>query len=390
VLLTLEQAGFEPPKGVGKGSSHVVGVTGASAASDTRGAEPLWKSAVGGFGFQSRPLRFFMTLRGKKANPAFKSLERMKRIISASRRTDMPAFYADWFMRRLKDGFAGVVNPFSGKKYIVPLKQEDVIAFVFWSKNFAPFLENLKIIDRLGYKFYFNYTITALPPVFESNLDKQAAIAALKQLSKEYSPQHINWRFDPIIISDVCGRDFYIRGFEKLASEFEGAVRRCYFSFVIEYNKVKRNFAGLEKQKGVKIINWSYDRKIELANKLAAIAERYGIEMFSCCGDYLVEGSRKAGGQRIKKAHCIDGVIIEQLFFPNGFSCRDKPTRKQCGCTESTDIGAYDTCPHGCVYCYANANKQKTFEAAVRHETNSAFLGHSKSESDKWIAEIKK
>ena len=314
----------------------------------------------------------------------------MKKIISVSRRTDIPAFYADWFMCRLRDGFAGVINPFGGQKYAVSLKQEDVVAFVFWSKNFTPFLENLKIIDRLGYKFYFNYTVTALPPVFESNLDKQAAIAALKQLSREYSPQHINWRFDPIIISSVCDRGFYIRGFEKLASEFEGVVRRCYFSFVTEYDKVKRNFAELAKQKGVKIINWSYDRKIELANELAAIAERYGIEMFSCCGDYLVNGSRKAGAQRIKKTHCIDGGIIEELFSPDSFSYSDKPTRKQCGCTESTDIGAYDTCPHGCVYCYANANKEKAFEAAAGHESNSAFLGSTKAESDRWIAEIKK
>ena len=307
----------------------------------------------------------------------------MKRIISVSRRTDIPAFYADWFMRRLKEGFAGVVNPFGGQKYIVSLKQEDVVAFVFWSKNFTPFFENLKIIDRLGYKFYFNYTVTALPPVFESNLDKQAAIAALKQLSREYSPQHINWRFDPIIISDVCGRDFYIRGFQKLASEFEGVVKRCYFSFVVEYDKVKRNFAELTKQKGVKIIDCGYDLKIELANELAEIAHRYGIEMFSCCSDYLVN-------EKIKKAHCIDGGIIEQLFSPDGFSYSDKPTRKQCGCTESTDIGAYDTCPHGCVYCYANANKQKAFEAAARHETDSAFLGFNKSESNRWITEIKK
>jgi hypothetical protein len=307
----------------------------------------------------------------------------MKRIISVSRRTDIPAFYGDWFMCRLKDGFAGVVNPFGGQKYIVSLKQKDVIAFIFWSKNFTPFLENLRIIDRLGYKFYFNYTVTALPSVFESNIDKQAAIAALKQLSREYSPQHINWRFDPIIISDVCGRDFYISAFEKLASEFEGVVKRCYFSFVVEYDRVKRNFAELTKQKAVKIIDCSCDFKIELANELAEIAHRYGIEMFSCCGDYLVN-------EKIKKAHCIDGNIIEQLFSLGSFPYSDKPTRKQCGCTESTDIGAYDTCPHGCVYCYANANKQKAFEAACGHDTDSAFLGFSKSDSDRWVTEIKK
>jgi len=313
----------------------------------------------------------------------------MKQIISVSRRTDIPAFYGDWFMSRLKEGFAGVVNPFSGQKYIVSLKPKDVVCFVFWSKNFTPFLENLKIIDGLGYKFYFNYTVTGLPRVFESNVEKQSAIETLKQLSRMYSPKHINWRFDPIIISSISDRDFYIRGFEELASELEGVVERCYFSFVVKYGKVIRNFDKLQRTEGIKIIDWSNAFKIELANELAAIAGRFGIEMFSCCGDYLVKGSRKAGSQRIKKAHCVDGGIIEELFFPEGLRHKEKPTRKECGCTESTDIGTYDTCPHGCVYCYANTNKKQAFDRAAKHDPDSVFLGYSKAQSDRWLAEIK-
>jgi hypothetical protein len=306
----------------------------------------------------------------------------MKRIISVSRRTDIPTFYGDWFMGRLKDGFAGVVHPFGGQKYIVSLKPRDVACFVFWSKNFSPFLENLKIIDGLGYKFYFNYTITGLPSIFESNLEKQVAIDALKELSKTYSPQHINWRFDPLIISSICDRDFYIGAFEELASEFVGYVERCYFSFVVNYGKVIRNFAEFEKSKGLKIFDCSSDFKIDLANELAVIAERYGIELFSCCGECLL-------GPKIKKAHCIDGSIIEELFFPDGFSYNARPTRKECGCTESTDIGTYDTCPHGCVYCYANTNKRKAYKAFENHDKSCAFLGYTKSQSDRWLVEVK-
>jgi len=305
----------------------------------------------------------------------------MKRIISVSRRTDIPAFYGDWFMGRLKDGFAGVVNPFGGQRDFVSLKPQDVVCFVFWSKNFKSFLENLKIIDRLGYKFYFNYTVTGLPSIFEHNVDKEAAIVTLKQLSKMYSPRYINWRFDPIVISSICDRDFYIRAFEELASQFAGLVERCYFSFVAEYNKVKRNFEQFQKSTSVKIFQTSKDIKIDLANKLAAIAERYGIAMFSCCGDYLV-------GDKIKKAHCIDGSIIESLFFPDGLQYIEKPTRSECGCTESTDIGTYDTCPHGCVYCYANADKNRAYKAFGNHDERSAFLGYSKSDSDRWLTEI--
>lgn len=116
----------------------------------------------------------------------------MKKIISISRRTDIPAFYGDWFMGRLKNGFAGVVNPFSGQKYIVSLRPQDVICFVFWSKDFSHFLENLKIIDSSGYRFYLNYTVTALPDIFESNVDKHRAIKTLKQISRISSPRHIN------------------------------------------------------------------------------------------------------------------------------------------------------------------------------------------------------
>ncbi|MGD8785951.1 MAG: DUF1848 domain-containing protein [Phycisphaerales bacterium] len=305
----------------------------------------------------------------------------MKKIISISRRTDIPAFYGDWFMNRLKEGFVGLVNPFSGKKYIVPLKPEDVTCFVFWSKDFSPFIENLKILDRLGYKFYFNYTVTGLPEVFENDVNKQSAIDALKQLGKMYSPRHINWRFDPIILTDTHDRNFYIDAFEKLASEFAGCVERCYFSFVNLYNKVIRNFEELEKATGLKISNCSDNFKAELANDLANIAKSYGIRMFSCCGDYLVSDN-------ISKAHCIDGDIIESLFFPEGLRHKPKPTRKECGCAESTDIGTYDTCPHGCVYCYANMNKQKACKAFNNHDKDSAFLGYSKSQSDKWLMEI--
>ena len=304
----------------------------------------------------------------------------MKRIISVSRRTDIPAFYGDWFMLRLEEGFAGVVNPFGGYKYIVSLKPEDVVCFVFWSKNFAPFIENLKIIDSLGYKFYFNYTVTSLPEVFENDVDKSVAIEAFKNLSRSYSPRHINWRFDPIVISSVTDRDFYLRTFAELASELDGFVERCYISFVTNYSKVKRNFEELERTTGVKIVDSSKEFKINLANELADIAGRHGIRMYSCCGDYLTRSGR------IEKAHCIDGAIIESLFFPNGLNYREKPTRKECGCTESSDIGTYDTCPHGCVYCYANMHKSKARKAYEKHEKDSAFLGFGKSDSDTWLA----
>ena len=306
----------------------------------------------------------------------------MKRIISVSRRTDIPAFYGQWFMRRIREGFAGVVAPYGGKRYLVSLAPQDVDCLVFWSKDFTPFVPHLDTLDRLGYRFYFNYTLTALPAVLETNVDKAAALKTLKYLSERYSPRHINWRFDPIVLSSITGEDFYLDAFERLAAQLSGRVERCYFSFVTDYEKVKRNLLPLLTDKGVSLLQPHPQEKIALADRLAVIADRYGIRMYSCCGDLLVS-------PRIHKARCIDGGIIEQLFFPQGFQSKEKPTRKECGCTESIDIGTYDTCPHGCLYCYANADKATARRAFENHDPDSAFLGFSKAQSDAWVAELR-
>ena len=306
----------------------------------------------------------------------------MGRIISVSRRTDVPAYYGDWFMRRIQEGFAGVVAPYGGKRYLVSLASQDVDCLVFWSKNFTPFIPHLDTLDRLGYRFYFNYTLTALPAAFETNVDKAAALETLKYLSERYSPRHINWRFDPIVLSSITGEGFYLDAFERLAAQLAGRVERCYFSFVTEYEKVKRNLLPLLTDKGTSLLQPPPEEKIALAGRLAAVAEHYGIRMYSCCGEALLSPS-------IHKAHCIDGGIIAQLFFPQGFTYQEKPTRKECGCTESIDIGAYDTCPHGCLYCYANANKAVACDAFRRHDPDSAFLGFGKAQSDPWVAEIR-
>ncbi|RZN66332.1 MAG: DUF1848 family protein, partial [Candidatus Methanolliviera hydrocarbonicum] len=182
--------------------------------------------------------------------------------------------------------------------------------------------------------------------------------------------------------SDITDYDFHIKNFENIASELEGYVERCYFSYAIQYGKVKRNFDKFQRENGVKIADPNDNSKIKLANELAEIAEQYGIEMLSCCGDYLL-------GQKIKKAHCVDGKLIEELFYKDGLKYREKPTRKECGCTDSTDIGAYDTCPHGCIYCYANMNKEKAYKRFEEHDKDAAFLGYTKAEADGWIEDIR-
>jgi hypothetical protein len=286
-------------------------------------------------------------------------------------------------MRRIEEGFTGIVNPFGGKRYVASLRPQDVTCIVFWSKDFTPFVDDLETLDRLGYKFYFNYTITGTPPAFETDVNRVAALRTMKHLSKRFSPAHINWRFDPIVISSLGNGAFYLRQFERLAGELEGVVERCFFSFVMLYNKVKRNLAELERTAGIRTTECDQAFKTDLIGKIADVAEAHGMHMYSCCGDCLTD-------DRIRKAHCIDGALIERLFFPNGLIYKEKPTRDGCGCTESIDIGTYDTCPHGCVYCYANANKSVARRAFAHHDPASAFLGFSKEQSDAWIAELRR
>ena len=304
-----------------------------------------------------------------------------KRIISVSRRTDIPAFYGDWFMRRITEGFVGVVNPFGGQRYRVSLAADDVACLVFWSKDFTPFVDHLDTLEQRGYRFYFNYTVTALPLVFESHVDRSAALKTLIQLSERYSPAHINWRFDPIILSSISDEAFYLRAFTNMAQTLESIVERCYISFVTRYGKVLRNFQHLERTAGMQIIEPSEPAKIDLTHRLAEIAAQHGITVYSCCGDYLL-------GEHVRKAHCIDGALIERLFDPEGFAYKQKGTRTECGCAESTDIGTYNTCPHGCVYCYANANKTSAQRAFAEHDAESAFLGFGKSDAEKWLRDL--
>lgn len=307
----------------------------------------------------------------------------MSRIISVSRRTDIPAFYPEWFEQRLKEGFAGWENPFGGQRYLVSLQREDVLAFAFWSKNYRPFLPTIKRLKSLNYPMLFNYTITGLPKIFECNLvSTEDSINSLKELAKLCSPKHISWRYDPIIISSKTTPEYHLKRFNDLCIMLKGYVKRCYFSYAIMYGKVENNFHRFESEYNIKVIDLPISDKIDLAKQLADIAALYGIEMFTCCGDYLIN-------EKIKKARCVDGDIISELYYDGDWKGIGKPTRKECGCTESTDIGKYNTCPHGCIYCYANINKDEAKKVYDTHETSSAFLGSSEAESVKLMQGLK-
>ncbi len=309
------------------------------------------------------------------------------KIISASRRTDIPAFYGKWFMNRIAEGFAGYINPFNNKKYIVSLKKEDTASIVFWSKNFFPFIDNALLLKDEGYSLFFNYTITGLPEIFEPGAPPTSeSIESIKILSSEFSSEQINWRYDPVLISDITDIEYHENKFEKLCRSLSGYIKRCYISFPTHYGKVDRNFRIFTEKTGVSLISPDIIERIKLAENLSEIAARYDIKIYSCCGDYLTS-------DKIEKGHCIDANILSAISSIDLSKQKFRPTRKECGCTESTDIGIYDSCPHGCIYCYANSNSARAsffYKNYLLNEENSrsAFLGASKELSDLWIKEI--
>jgi len=311
------------------------------------------------------------------------AFEDMQRVISVSRRTDVPAFYGDWFMRRMEAGFAGWENPFGRQRYLVSLRREDVLCLAFWSKNYRPFLPHLRSLKAQGWPCFFNYTITGLPAAFESNLvPAEDAIDSLKALAGLFSPDHVTWRYDPVVVSERTPAAYHLERFAKLAAALDGHVTRCAFSFPVRYGKVERNFAKFEREQGFRILDPSLAERQDLAGQLAEIGARHGIGLYTCCGDYLIGG-------RIRKAHCVDGEAISRICHGGGWRGVARPTRKECGCVESVDIGCYDTCPHGCIYCYANIHKEQAAKRHQEHDPESAFLGCARAVADAYVTAIR-
>jgi hypothetical protein len=268
----------------------------------------------------------------------------MKHIISASRRTDIPAFFTYWLIKRLEEGSVLVRNPYSGKVQEVSLRPGQAHSFVLWSKDFQPLLRRIEDVERNARNLFFHFTITGVPKALEQHTpDVKEAVRDFIFISKRYPPGHIVWRFDPIVITDRLPFEFFEESFARLAGLLKGHTTECYFSFMEPYKKVLRNF---EKYTDHKLVELSVEEKQGYAKKLFAIARKNGLKLFACCNEYLVD-------ENIGQARCIDGERLARLFSAMDLSARAAPTREGCGCARAIDIGAYDTCAHGCLYCYA-------------------------------------
>jgi Domain of unknown function (DUF1848) len=298
----------------------------------------------------------------------------MPLVISASRRTDIPAFYSSWFVQRLKMGSVAVQQPYSGKILRVSLKREDVSAIVFWSKNYSPLVDRLDAIEATTKNLFFHFTISGARELETSTPDYRDAIRDYVFLAVRYSPEQLIWRFDPICITDKLPFEVFEERFTQCAELLKGYAQKCVISFVHPYKKVMANLA---KYTDHCLVEVSMAQKRRHAGRIAEIGARYGIRISACCNDNLVD-------ENVAKAACIDGAFMSSLYNAP-VDTRPASSRKECACTKSVDIGAYDTCAHGCFYCYATMDKERARKSLSLHnpEWNSLHMDIPEEDDEK-------
>ena len=283
-------------------------------------------------------------------------------IISASRRTDIPAFYSEWFFNRLKNGFVYVVNPMNLKQISkIELTPKTVDCFVFWTKNPKPMLKRL---DELrDYNYYFQYTITGYQSDVEKGvLNKREVINTFKKLSEKIGKEKVILRYDPIFLSEKYSIDYHCEAFERLCFQLRGYTERCVISFIDLYRKTERNTKILD------IIPITMENIMEISKRFASIASKYNISIETCSEAYDLSE------YGIKKGKCIDDDIISKVIGYEINVKKDDTQREVCGCVKSIDIGQYNTCKHHCLYCYANFNYKQVEENSKMHDKNYPLL----------------
>ncbi len=300
-------------------------------------------------------------------------------IISASYKTDIPAFYGEWFMNRLRAGYCKMVNPYGRQVYRVNLAREDVDGIVFWTKNIGPLMKHLPEVHERGYPFVVQHTINGYPRELESRVaDYPRTVGHMHELAARYGPRVAVWRYDPIIISSLTPVEWHRDNFARLARALQGATDEVVISFAQLYKKTKRNMDQAAQERG---FTWDAHepfayptdpqdtRAQELVADLADIARQYGITLTVCAQkQYAIAGITG-------EARCIDAGRLREIGgVPVADRKKTKPDREQCACSASRDIGDYDTCPHGCVYCYAVRNRELALARYREHDPNGEFL----------------
>ena len=284
-------------------------------------------------------------------------------IISVSRRTDIPAFYADWFYNRLRAGYVLVRNPMNLHSISkVRLTADVVDAFVFWTKNPLPMAHRL---DELGaYPYYFQFTLTGYGVDIEPGVpDKRSVLVPVfKNLAERLGKKRVIWRYDPVFFSKKYTPEYHLACFEGLAAELHNSTERCVISFMDSYRNTKRNAQQLS------AVEFSDEELYAFAGQLSKIAAKYGLKLQTCAE------SMDLTALGIMPSACIDKALLEAIGSFKLDVKKDANQRAECCCAASIDIGAYNTCPGGCLYCYANYNAPLVQTNIAAHNKTSLLL----------------
>lgn len=296
-------------------------------------------------------------------------------LISASRRTDIPAFYTEWFFNRIKAGYVLVRNPMNAHQVSrIDLRPEVVDGIVFWTKNPLPMLERLN--ELKDYMYYFQFTLNAYGQDVESHVPvkSKVIIPAFQKLADAVGPERVIWRYDPIFYSDRYDFAYHVHYFARLAAQLAPYTQKCTISFLDLYRSAAHNICKI----GARQL--SQEEQEKLVAQLAEIARYYGLKLDTCAESIDLQ---RYG---IEHAHCVDAELFSKLLHCPLQLDKDKNQRLECGCVESIDIGSYDTCCHGCQYCYATNSAAKAAQNFKLHDPHSPLLTGTLKADDKVTA----
>lgn len=293
-------------------------------------------------------------------------------ILSVSRRTDIPNYYSEWFINRIKQGYLYVRNPMNIHQISrIDLSPEVVDCIVFWTKNPLPMMD--KLDELKDYNYYFQFTLTGYGKDIEPNLpDKRKRMLGIfRELSTRIGREKVIWRYDPIAFTDKYTAEYHIKAFREIAEALQDHTDKVVISFVDLYEKTKKNM------KGINLVNLQGSDFNYFVSELSAIAKGHGMKIAACAEemDLVPYG--------IEHNCCIDKELIEKLTGCKISVKKDKSQREECGCVESVEIGTYNTCRNACKYCYANYSGEKVNGNCQNYDPLSPLLCGTVTEEDK-------
>lgn len=292
-------------------------------------------------------------------------------IISASRRTDIPAYFSDWFFNRLKEGYVLVRNPMNIHQVgQITLTRDVVDGIVFWTKNPTAMLPRLNELEH--YPYYFQFTLNPYGTDVEPNVPSKndIVIPTFQKLSNQIGKNRVIWRYDPIFFNEKYTFEYHVEYFKRLCDKLGPFTDRCTISFLDDYRTTRNNTKPLD------IYPESQERILRLMEKFSEIGKNQGLLINTCAEDIDLSQFN------IKHAHCIE---LEKLETIGGCPLKvekDKNQRTECGCIASIDIGMYNTCNHSCLYCYANYSRKTVLKNIPNHDSNSALICGKIQEND--------